>query len=109
LHTRVGAQHAPQTFEPALRRPSGEIADRAGKAAIELGGRGVRYSSPPRRRASLISWSLASVIGVHSLLCPAAWRASPTSMSLAEDNTPARSIRSSRDTVVSHVQGVKPG
>ncbi len=52
---------------------------------------------------------LAAVIGAHALLSPAARRASPTSLSFTEDNTPARSIRSSRVTVVSHAHGVKPG
>lgn len=41
------------------------------------------YSSPPRRRASLISLSLAVVAGVRSFACPASRRASSISLSFA--------------------------
>jgi len=59
---------------------------------IELGSTGIRYSSPSRRRAASISLILAAVIGLRSLLSPAAQRASATSLSFTEDNTAAHSI-----------------
>nr|ALI94200.1 AslR1 [Streptomyces sp. XZQH4] len=67
------------------------------------------YPSSPRRRASLISLNFAVVAGVCSWACSTSRRVSSISLSFAADRAPARSIRSSRDTVVSHVQGVKPG
>src|ERR1700722_3386320 len=58
---------------------------------------------------SLISVSVASASGVHSVLRPAAATASSISLSFGGGGAPARSIRSSGLTVVSQVQGIKPG
>lgn len=67
------------------------------------------YASRPSRRLSLISPSLCAASGVHSLSCPSDRKASSIAPSFAEDSAPARSIRSSRVTVVSYVHGAKPG
>src|SRR5271169_6879103 len=73
----------------------------------DLDGEGRRGDRWP---ASISSPEIAhAVAGVGSFACSASCRASSISLSFAEDRTAARSIRSSRDTVVSHVQGVKPG